>query len=106
MMRTTYDDFMKKYGIYPVKISSCVFGWHLKDVKKVLNCLKANRQIVLGGDILDLQKNYTYDSWFYNYNHSKCLLENVNSSMDVALDYVTNYIRNNGEEYYVVLVLY
>lgn len=104
-MCTIYDEFIKKYSIYPVGNVSSLACWRLKDAKNVLNWLKTNNQIVLGGDILDLQKNYTYDSWFYNYNHSKTLVENVNTSIDIALDYTTNYVRNNGKEYYVVFVL-
>lgn len=104
-MSIIYDDFINMKKIYPVKITSYEIGWRIKDINDVLQWLNKNNQIVLGGDIIDSQKNYTYDNWFYNYNHLQSVLENVNTSIAKALDYTSNYLKNNGDDYYVVLIL-
>lgn len=104
-MSINYDDFIKIKKVYPIVISSQESGWNLKDIKDVLQWLRSNNQIVLGGDIIDAQKNYTYDNWFYNYNHLVSVWENVNTSINLALDYTAEYLKRNGDNYYVVLVL-
>lgn len=104
-MKSVYDDFINTRKVHPIEITSYEIGWHLKDVNDVLQWLSVNDRIVLGGDIIDSQKNYTYDNWFYNYNRSLSFAENVKASIAKAQNYVSNYLNTNGENYFAVLVL-
>lgn len=105
MISINYDDFSKIKNVHPLVISSHEFAWKLKEINDVLQWLRENNQIVLGGDIIDVHKNYTYDNWFYNYNSLVSHSENVNISIDTALNYTEKYLKKNGDNYYVVLVL-
>ena len=104
-MSFVYDNFIQINNIFPIYISNHEIAWHLKDANAVLNWLNNNNKILLGGDIIDLNKNYTYDNWYYNYDNSLSFVDNVNNSIDKARSYISDYINKNGDCYYVVLVL-
>ena len=104
-MDTIFDMFSNDRKIYPKKFSPHVSAWQINDVNEILEWLRTKEQVVLGGDLLNPQGGYTYDSWYYNYKDEKSLHHNINESVDVAKKYILDYISNNGDDYYVVIVL-
>ncbi len=91
--------------IYAKETSWQEFAWQIKDALAVLEYVASKENVVLGGDILDNNLNYTYDNWFYNTDESKSLCDNSVSSVNTAKEYISNYIKRNGTDYYVVIVL-
>ena len=72
-------------------------AWKIEDALDVLEYFSSQNHLVLGGDILDLNFEYTYDNWYYNGSSSK-------GSISVSEEYLFNFIKNNGKNYYVVFV--
>ena len=70
-----------------------------------LDELSDSNIVLLGGDILDQQKHYTYDNWYYEYNPVVSEQENCKCSIEKARKYLLSYIEKNGVQYTVVLVL-
>lgn len=103
-MNIPFHEFISKQGIVPQKISQYELAWKIDDAKVVLQWFAANNNIVLGGDILDINKKYTYDNWYYNYDDLCSSLENAKNSIKKANEYISNYVAINGSDYYVVLV--
>ena len=79
-------------------------AWMIEDAILVLEHLKSKNKIVLGGDILTEKLEHTYDSWYYNDDDSQNHQFNVKCSIKVALEYVSKYIKENGNSYYVIIV--
>lgn len=80
-------------------------AWKIDDAILVLEHLKNKEKIVLGGDILTEKLEYNYDSWYYNVKRNQDSRYNVECSIELALEYISNYIRTNGNAFYVVYVL-
>ena len=107
MINDIYDDFVKSEKIYPIiipRIQGYEIGWEIKDINSVLQWLKSKNKIILGGDIVNLLKEYTYDNWYYNYNNSISYIDNVNNSFIRAQEYTAQYLKKNGDKYYVIIV--
>ena len=64
-----------------------------------------NGWLVLGGDVITNEGQYTYDNWYYNHNPNLCANDNIELSVRKCLDYVNLYISRNGDMFYYVLVL-
>ena len=103
-MNISFEEFISRQGIVPQKISSYELAWKIDDIKPILQWLSANNKVVLGGDVLDINKEYTYDNWYYNRDDTYSLPENVKNSIEKANEYISNYIAINGCDYYIVLV--
>jgi len=95
-----------KCNIEPVLTSHGELAWHIADVPAVLQRISAHGLIVLGGDILDIEMQYTYDNWYHNVDRSLSKSLNVKSSFDAAQEYIQKYINRNGEGFFVVLVVH
>lgn len=80
-------------------------AWRIEDAFFVLDHLRSKGKIILGGDILTEKLEYNYDSWYYNVKSTKDSHFNVESSINLAIDYIANYIKTNGNNFYVVFVL-
>ena len=91
--------------IYSIAISDAETAWRIQDANLVLEYLQDQRKIVLGGDILDKQGKYTYDSWYYNVDSNKNLQFNVEYSYRTSTEYISNYMKANGSAFYVVFVV-
>ena len=91
--------------IIPHKSSTSELAWKIEDFNIVLHWIAQNCRVILGGDVLNDKKEYTYDNWYYNYDHTLTLADNVNNSIVKAKEYISNYIALNGLNYYIVLVL-
>ena len=104
-MHMFYNELIIKQGIIPQKISTNELAWRIDDINAILMWIAENNRVVLGGDVLDAKKEYTYDNWYYNYDYTIPLFSNVNDSITKAKEYISNYITLNGSNYYIVLVL-
>lgn len=79
-------------------------AWMITDAFKVLHYLKSENKIVLGGDILTEELEHNYDSWYYNVEPMRDLKFNIESSVNKAYKYISNYIEKNGNSFYVIFV--
>ena len=103
-MNSVFEKFVCKQNICPVTTAWGELAWKIKDYALILELFRDNKCIVLGGDVLDLEKNYNYDNWYYNDKSDVSFEENLSSSISVAKEYLQNYIKDNGEKFYVVFV--
>lgn len=92
------------------KISSVDFtrsedAWMIEDASFVLEYFKNNGSIVLGGDILTKNLEYTHDSWYYNIQSNISPEKNMEISVMTVSEYISNYINMNGTSFYVVFVV-
>ena len=79
-------------------------AWMIEDAVFVLNYLKMKNEVILGGDILTKNLEHNYDSWHYNVNYGKGHRFNVDCSIKLAFEYISNYIKKNGSSFYVIFV--
>lgn len=91
--------------IYSKETPNKELAWALKDSEAVLEYMYSNKQLVLGGDILNSEFEYTYDNWFYNKDKSKSNEENSKQSVKFAIQYIVKYMEENGNNYYVIFVV-
>ncbi len=80
------------------------FAFHITDALLILDCYCDLSVIVLGGDILTNELNYSYDNWYYNIDNNLSNEENSKNSITVAKTYLKKYIDRNGTDYYCVFV--
>ena len=71
----------------------------------LLDNLKANNQIILGGDVFcykNGQLKHTYDHWYYEKQDPT-----IDSSKSIIQTekYISNYVKDHGEHYYFSIVL-
>jgi len=91
--------------IISADFSNTETAWLIEDAILVLKHLERKKKIVLGGDILTEKLEYNYDSWYYNVESSRNSEINVECSIKLAFEYISNYIRANGNSFYVVFVI-
>ena len=103
-MNISFEEFINRQGIVPQKISSFELAWKINDIKSILQWISVNNKVVLGGDVLYSNTEYTYDSWYYNIDDTHSFLVNAKNSIEKASEYISNYIAANGSDYYVVLI--
>jgi hypothetical protein len=88
---------LKKYGIND-------FAWKYDDINQILDILLSNKIGIIGGDVLDKEFKYTYDNW--SIEKTEVAGENfVMFSIEKTKKYIENYIKNNGKDFYFVIVL-
>ena len=92
---------IKKKSIY---FSQYELAWKISDANEFIEDALKNEVIVLGGDILDSNMNYTCDNWYYE--PDKSIERKVNSiqSCSCMKEYIDNYVKLNGTDYYIVIV--
>lgn len=71
---------------------------------RILKFLSSDNTTLLGGDLLDKNGQFTYDSWYYNYKESISDHENSITSIEIAKEYIESYRRRNGDSFFVVLI--
>lgn len=86
-------------------ISSSETAWKIKDAFAVIDYYYSLGQIILGGDILSSNLQYTYDNWYYDIDSAAEKITNLKNSIYIAKEYILNYTKRNGLKYYVVFVL-
>lgn len=80
-------------------------AWMIEDAILVLEHFKNKKKIVLGGDILTENLEYNYDNWYYNIEPSQNSEFNIECSIKVAFEYLSDYIKTNGNSFYVAFVI-
>lgn len=88
-----------------VDFSKFETAWMIEDSLLVLEYLKNKNKIVLGGDILTVNLEHNYDNWYYNTTSIQDHKFNVECSIKLATEYLSNYIQINGNAFYVIFVL-
>ena len=91
--------------ISSLDFSDAETAWLITDAILVLQFLKKNNQIVLGGDILTKKLEYTYDSWYYNVSTNQNYEYAMECSIKFATEYISDYIDANGDTFYVIFVV-
>lgn len=91
--------------ITSTNFSNTETAWMIEDAILVLEHLKNEKKIVLGGDILTEKLEHNYDSWYYNVKSNENSEFDVECSIKLAFEYISNYIRKNGISFYVVFVI-
>lgn len=98
------DITMEKNTFFSRETCNNETAWRLTDAISVIKHMGSEGNIILGGDILDEGLQYTYDSWYYNIDKLKSLESNSVDSVRVATEYISDYIKNNGDGFYVIIV--
>ena len=91
--------------ITSVDFSNAETAWRIEDAISVLEHLRSKNKIVLGGDILTEKMEHNYDNWYYNVQPSRNFTFNVESSIRLAIKYISNYIGTNGNAFYVIFII-
>ncbi len=94
----------KNFKIQPLELSNFETAWKIKDIPIVLQYCFSKKIVVLGGDILNFNKQYNYDNWYYNFEEKLGIAENSENSYNKAIRYINEYIKKNGEAFYVIIV--
>lgn len=89
----------------PIVAPSGEQAWSVSAIVGIMQQAIDNRWVVLGGDVISHEGQYTYDSWYYNRDYNICANDNVEASVRKCLDYINRYITLNGDSFYFVLVL-
>lgn len=79
-------------------------AWKIEDATLVLQALKSEHKIVLGGDVLNENLEHSYDNWYYQADACKTPQQNIADSIDLASVYISDYIKANGTAFYVILI--
>lgn len=91
--------------ITSIEFSDNEMACKIEDAILVLDYLKENKKIVLGGDILNKYREYNYDNWYYNIDLNYDIRFNLETSHKKAKEYLANYIQRNGDDFYVLFVI-
>ena len=81
------------------------YAYDYSVIPDLLDNLKANNQIILGGDVFcykNGQLTHTYDNWYYEKQDPT-----IDSSKSIfqTEKYISNYVKNHGGHYYFSIVL-
>ena len=86
-----------------IGINAYVYDYSV--IPDLLDNLKANNQIILGGDVFcykNGQLKHTYDHWHYE---KQDLTSDCSKSILQTEKYIKHYVKNHGEHYYFSIVL-
>jgi len=86
--------------IVSVDFSDYETAWRAEDAFLVLEYLRERNEIVLGGDILNVNFKYAYANWYYENEPGNSL-----ESIEVATEYLRRFKKMNGNSFYVVFVV-
>ena len=86
-------------------ISPYEAAWKIEETPMILDFFASQGKMILGGDILTQDLQYTYDNWYYQENPNKTKSKNVKDSNLSAQEYILKYIRSHGAAYHVVIVV-
>ncbi len=79
--------------------------WPVVLFEELFDEIKKEHKIILGGDIISEELKYTHDSWYFEPQETKSRDDNCVMSLERAEDYLINYIKHNGDQYYMDIVL-
>jgi len=85
------------------------YAWKWQDALEVLSVLHTKRIPILGGDvylIVDGRVTPTMDNWFINRENFTLADSFLNNSHKQSADYITAYMKRNGDSYYYSIIVY
>lgn len=77
-------------------------AWRFQDVKKVLEIVKDNKLVNVGGDVFtvnDSEVDSTWDAYFYDLDKNLSWVINVEHSYNNALAYIESFHKDNGDNF-------
>lgn len=83
------------------------YAWNIEKVLIVIEYLKDNGFLILGGDVYEVCGNIikaTGDSWYINKDDYKSMNEYIKASFDLTKDYIKKYNDLNGKKFIYSLV--
>ena len=80
------------------------FAWKYNEAIEVLSILKNKGIVVLGGDVLNLDLNYTYDNWYFDIDKNNSHDFNVLCSYEKSKCYIEQYYNQFGDMCYYIIV--
>ena len=103
-MKQNFENTNKR-GIDLRDLGIDAYAYDYSVIPDLLDNLKANNQIILGGDVFcykNGQLTHTYDNWYYEKQDPT-----IDSSKSIfqTEKYISNYVKNHGEHYYFSIVL-
>lgn len=103
-MKQNFENTNKR-GIDLRDLGIDAYAYDYSAIPDLLDNLKANNQIILGGDVFcykNGQLTHTYDNWYYEKQDPT-----IDSSKSIfqTEKYISNYVKNHGEHYYFSIVL-
>ena len=75
------------------------YAWKIDEVMQVIDYLKNNRFLILGGDVYGINNNtiqITGDSWYINKNDYESIEESFQASIVLAINYIKKYNKLNS----------
>ena len=87
-----------------IYISEYESAWKISCAKSLISEALQNQVIILGGDILNLNLEYTDDNWYYEPNKAKDINYNSIKSCNCMENYLKKYIDLHGVDYYIIIV--
>ena len=85
-------------------ISQYELAWKITDADDFIEDAILNQVIVLGGDILDANLQYTLDNWYYEPDKSISRKVNSLQSCNCMKKYIERYIERNGSDFYAIII--
>lgn len=96
---------INKRGIDLRDLGIDAYAYDYSVIPDLLDNLKANNQIILGGDVFcykNDQLTHTYDNWHYEKQDPT---SDCSKSILQTEKYIKHYVKNHGEHYYFSIVL-
>lgn len=94
-----------------IKHPSGKIAWRARDISQALVAISEKHYVILGGDVVTLEMQYTNDSWFYqpvwkcSDNYISALQGNIEESISYANEYINSYIRKHGENFLFLFIV-
>lgn len=79
-------------------------AWKSTDISKIVEIARKHHRVILGGDIISTQGEYTYDNWYYNQDSLLSISDNVSQSAEKCLMYLETISNKYTDGYAVILV--
>lgn len=79
--------------------------WKACQLNEVIRFVRQNKLIILGGDVLLPDYEYSYSNWFYAPNIKKGWENNVELSIAKTRNFIAAYEKENGDSHFFTIVL-
>jgi hypothetical protein len=76
------------------------YAWNHADAIEVIKYLTDKNCVISGGDVLNVNFEYTYDNWYYTYSE----VDNISASASKATEYIEWYNKKFGDDFYYIIV--
>lgn len=80
-------------------------AWTAQQTYEIMKLVEDKQWVVLGGDVLTRQFEYTCENWFFQPNHYTTLAQNVDESIFRCCQYISNFVKKNGDGFLFLLTI-